>query len=441
MPSSSSKPINVIYLNTHDTGRYIQPYGHAVPTPHLQRLAEQGVLLRNCHSGGPTCSPSRAALVTGRYPHANGMLGLAHRGFGLSDYRQHLAWHLRGHGWHCAAAGDGGTNHCANSHPDKGRANGYETILDGDVTEAALAFLRQPQERPFFLSLSYFLTHRKGEGFATAPAADLDGRWHRAPPCLPDTAAVRADWAHFCADAREMDRQWGLLFAALEAAGLAENTLIIATTDHGPAFPYMKCNLTTQGTGVFCILRGPGFTDGVVVDALTSQIDLYPTICDVVGVPRPAHLQGVSLVGTPAEPTREIHDAVFSEVTWHAAYEPARAIRTPRHVYIERFEDRLRPVMPNCDESPSKATCLAGGWRPAAPCSLHDAWSDPQEVANLIHDPAYAPIAARLRTRLLAWMEATDDPVLHGDAPAPVGIQITPSDDPTPELPKRKAGH
>lgn len=413
--------LNVIYLNTHDTGRFIQPYGEAVPTPHLQALAEGGVVLRNCHCAGPTCSPSRAGLVTGRWPHCNGMLGLAHRGFRLNDSRQHLAWHLRDQGWHCAAGGDGGTNHVANAHPEKGRANGYHEILEGDPTEATLAFLARPHDRPFFLSVSYGMTHRQGPGFHTPPAADLDGRWHRAPACLPDTPEVRADWAHFCADARALDAQWGRIFAALDQHGLADRTLIIATTDHGVPFPYMKCNLTVQGTGVFCVLRGPGFTGGVVVDSLVSQIDLYPTICDILGLPKPGHLQGLSLAGLPASPRREIHDQIFSEVTWHAAYEPARAIRTPRHVYIERFGDRARPTLANCDRSPSKEVCLAGGWRPVADRALYDAWIDPQEVGNRIFDPAYAGIAERLRGRLHAWMRATDDPVLDGDPILPEG--------------------
>ena len=81
---------NVIYINSHDTGRYIQPYGYAVRTPNLQRLAEQGVMFRQAYNAGPTCSPSRAALVTGQCPHSCGMTGLAHRGFALKDYSHHL---------------------------------------------------------------------------------------------------------------------------------------------------------------------------------------------------------------------------------------------------------------------------------------------------------------------------------------------------------------
>ena len=79
---------NILYLHSHDTGRYIQPYGYAVPTPNLQNFAEQGVIFRQAFCGGPTCSASRAVLVTGQCAHSSGMIGLAHRGFILKDYSQ-----------------------------------------------------------------------------------------------------------------------------------------------------------------------------------------------------------------------------------------------------------------------------------------------------------------------------------------------------------------
>src|SRR5512135_3826978 len=80
-----SRRPNILYVHSHDTGRYVQPYGHAISTPHLQRLAEGGVLFRKAFCAAPTCSPSRASLLTGQHAHNSGMLGLAHRGFSLND--------------------------------------------------------------------------------------------------------------------------------------------------------------------------------------------------------------------------------------------------------------------------------------------------------------------------------------------------------------------
>jgi hypothetical protein len=79
-------PPNILYLHSHDTGRYVQPYGYAVPTPRIQGLAEEGVLFRQAFCAASTCSASRACLLTGQYAHSNGMLGLAHRGWSLNDY-------------------------------------------------------------------------------------------------------------------------------------------------------------------------------------------------------------------------------------------------------------------------------------------------------------------------------------------------------------------
>src|SRR5437763_15364561 len=79
-------PPNILYIHSHDSGRYLQPYGYAVPTPNLQKLAREGVLFRQAFSAAPTCSPSRACLLTGQFAHQNGMLGLAHRGFAMTDY-------------------------------------------------------------------------------------------------------------------------------------------------------------------------------------------------------------------------------------------------------------------------------------------------------------------------------------------------------------------
>ena len=81
---------NIVYMHSHDTGRHIEPYGHPVPAPNLMQLARKGVLFRKAFCAAPTCSPSRAALLTGQCAHSSGMIGLAHRGLALNDYSQHL---------------------------------------------------------------------------------------------------------------------------------------------------------------------------------------------------------------------------------------------------------------------------------------------------------------------------------------------------------------
>src|ERR671936_1823714 len=96
-PPGPNRPVrpNILYLHSHDTGRYVEPYGHAIPTPAVMRLAHEGVLFRQAFCAPSTCSASRACLLTGQYAHSNGMLGLAHRGFPLKDYRHHIVHTLR----------------------------------------------------------------------------------------------------------------------------------------------------------------------------------------------------------------------------------------------------------------------------------------------------------------------------------------------------------
>src|SRR5439155_17241386 len=114
---------------------------------------------------------------------------------------------------------------------------------------------------------------------------------------LPDTYETRRDMGGFKASARSLDQGIGAVLDALDANGLSDNTLVICTTDHGIAFPRMKCNLTDHGIGVMLIMRGPGgFTGGKVSDSLVSHIDLFPTIFDLMNIDRPGCLQVMSIL-------------------------------------------------------------------------------------------------------------------------------------------------
>jgi N-sulfoglucosamine sulfohydrolase len=431
----NTKTPNILYLHSHDTGRYIQPYGYAVPTPHLQHLAEQGTLFRNAFCAAPTCSPSRASLLTGQCAHSSGMLGLAHRGFALQDYRQHLQHVLRERaGYHTALCG---VQHVASD----AHAIGYDQVLgqaampdSGAIADAAIAFLQDAPPRPFFLSVGFFDTHRE---FPKPDPAD-DPRYCQPPGPLPDTPQTRQDFAAFKTSARRLDDAIGRILAELDQTGLADNTLVICTTDHGIAFPMMKCNLTDHGMGVMLIIRGPGgFSGGAVVDALVSQIDLVPTVLDLLSIEPPHWLQGHSLLPLMRGAVDEVHDAVFAEVTFHAAYEPQRAVRTRRWKYIRRFDGRSYRVMPNVDDSLSKDVLLSHGWReePLAQEMLFDLVYDPLERCNLAGDPAYGGVQQALQQRLENWMRATHDPLLKGSVAAPPGSELNDVDGLSPAEP------
>ena len=436
---------NILYLNSHDTGRVTGAMGHAVDTPNMRRLAADGVLLRNCHCAGPTCSPSRAALITGMVPHSCGMLGLAHRGWSLKDPSWTLPSHLQDHGY-ATAAWNMPSNHCSRTgHADQAaiaKEHGYGAFLGSRLEDLVAWVGKPPTAQPWFLSASFTLTHRIGRGFTTPPdQAAYDPRYTLPPAVLADTAEVRADWAHFLADVTEWDRQLGLVLDALDASGQADNTIVIVTTDHGVPFPGLKCNPTVHGTGVLCILRGPGgLRGGLAVDQLVSQIDLFPTLCGIAGLPVPERVQGVDL--RPTLVGKPVRDQLTAEVTYHAAYEPWRALRTDRHLYVRRFGERRRPVPPNCDSSPSRDLWLDAGWRllDLPDEELYDSVLDPQERRNLIADPQHAAVARELRARLDRWMAETDDPLLRGPVPLPPGAVTTSVDELDPDGPRKHRG-
>ena len=445
------QPLNIVYLHSHDTGRMIAPYGYAAPTPNLQKFAEQGVLFRNAFCANPTCSPSRAALLTGQYAHCNGMLGLAHRGFSLNDYRQHVIHTLAAQGYASALCG---TQHVAHGPDCATGVIGYDEVLPmgdgGDRVAPVSAFLRRGHEQPFFLSVGFGLTHRTGRTgvnvqWHNGEASPVgDPRYVRPPAPIPDTPDTRRDFADFLEAARRLDECYGQILRTLDETGLADRTLVLITTDHGIAYPGMKCNLTDHGTGVLMMMRGPestGFTGGRVIDALASHVDVFPTLCDVLGIAPPPWLQGVSLLPLVKGEKDAVRDEVFAEVNYHAAYEPARMVRTARHRLIRRYDGRDRRVLPNCDDSVTKSLLVEAGWATHAmePEQLYDLTLDPAEARNVAGDPRYADVLADLRGRLDRWMKDTNDPLLRGPVEAPAGAVANPPDQYSPGEPPAPA--
>ncbi len=435
--------LNIIYIHSHDTGRYVSPYGHRLRTPHLERFARQGVLFRQAFCNNPTCSPSRASLLTGQWAHCNGMLGLAHRGFRLNDPKQHLGHTLKAAGYRTALCG---TQHEI-SHADGGpTALGYDEVLESPNdaearAEVACRFLRSKGRgrTPLFMSIGFFETHRR---FPAADPAD-DPRYLCPPAPLPDTPETRQDFADYATMAHRLDAAIGRILDAIDNAQLADDTLVIVTTDHGPAFPLMKCHLTDHGIGVMLMVRGPfetGFTGGATIDAMVQHLDVFPTICELTGIAPPPWLQGRSLLPLVRGEVDALHEAIFAEVNFHAAYEPMRAVRTERYKYIRRYDGRDRPVLPNCDASLSKRLMLERGWADRRPPQeqLYDLWYDPYETGNRAADPQAAETLDEMRSRLDAWMRQTNDPILRGPLEMHAGVKMNPPDglepDEEPEL-------
>lgn len=433
---------NIILLHAHDAGRWCSPYGVPVVTPHLAGFAREGVLFRQAYCAAPTCSPARAALFSGQYPHQVGMFGLAGaQGWAFDDYRKHLVHYLNARGYHTALAG---CQHEVN-HADLSPLGYHEILsrpgrLDGECYPETVIdvehFLAREHERPFFLSFGVDEPHNDNlsrpelrlHGRADRHSktryydpAKLDARYTAPPPHLPDLPEVRREMASIAMGAKLMDEYFGRVLHALHHYGYDDNTLVIITTDHGLELPGGKKTLSDMGLGVMLMMRGPGgFEGGRVFDGLVSHLDVYPTICDVVGGTVPPWLEGDSLVPLATGVVKDggLHDAVFGEQTYHGELEPLRCVRTERHKLVVRYF-ATGPRLPAAGVSADRMSELGWMQRPLGHVELFDLYLDPTEACNRADDPAYTEVRSTLERRLLQWMERTGDGFPRGEFPSP----------------------
>jgi arylsulfatase A-like enzyme len=355
------------------------------------------------------------------------MLGLVNFGFSMDHYQRHILHVFKGSGYKTAA--------CGIQHIVKDpNVLGYDEILHRPdypmefglasvVTPQVVDYLSRGHAEPFFLVVGFKETHRPYD----APTAEDDPRYIMPPTSISDAPETRLDMASFHASARKLDNAVGEILSALERNGQLENTLVIYSTDHGLAMPQMKCNLYDAGSGVGLIMRGPReFVGGKVFDALITQLDLFPTLCDYIGVEHPAWLQGKSMMPIVHGEQAEINDEVHAEVNYHISYEPMRMVRTHRYKYIRHYLDRDHPVIANCDSGSTKDFWLSHDWQKQISSreELYDTVLDPNERHNLIDQALHHEVAEEMRGRLDRWMLVTEDPILKGPIQAPPGAQV-----------------
>ncbi len=425
---------NLVYINTHDTGRMIRPYGVEVPTFALSELAQDATLFTHAYCCGPTCSPSRAALLTGMFPHQNGMLGLAQRGFSLNDPKKHLAAYLQSQGYQTALSG---IQHEVGWYLDLDvnslHEMGYQNVLTQDSKEykkedlhiwdeknvyAAIDWLNTiDNSKPFMLSYGMHSTHRP---YPVEIDSSINENYVHPPFPMDSNSRTRHDQAQFLTSAKNADKNVELLIHALKEKGLYENTVIIYTTDHGVANPFHKCNLKDDGIGVSLIIRHPQKAHGVVYDHLISQIDVFPTICDLLNVKKPDYLEGKSYVDIFDDPEKQIDEEIYAEVNFHTSYEPMRCIRNKRYKYIRYFDEKWNKLnLSNIDESLSKDFLMENGLseitKPKE--ALYDCYYDAHETNNLIDCKELQPIVEEMRKKLYDHMAETKDPLLEGELP------------------------
>jgi arylsulfatase A-like enzyme len=434
---------NVVVVTCHDLGRHLGCYGNpTVRTPNLDRLAAEGIRFGQAYCAAPQCSPSRAALYTGRWPHANGVLGLTHARFGwdLHPQERHLAQVLREQGYATALVG---ADHEVRHLEDEPTARrlGFDHLsrprrgddISAQALEHIARFAASP-ERPFYLQLGYNEPHRLNHadpsvepdyiGFLGDYVEPDEERGVAVPPWLKDTASGRREIVELQGALTYVDRAIGRVLDGLGQLGLAENTLVLFTPDHGLALPRAKCSLYGPGLEVALIVRWPGrgWTGGRVQEELLSNVDVFPTILEALGLPLPDGLHGRSfaalLDGRPYRP----RERVFAEMTYHDYYDPRRCVRTRRHHLIVNFTaapsfmDPSQSWRPRTDPAVPEKPALA--YHPLV--ELFDLAEDPHERTNLADEPGCAAVRAELLAQLHAWMRETDDPLLDGAVTPPM---------------------
>jgi N-sulfoglucosamine sulfohydrolase len=413
--------VNIVLITTHDLGRHLGCYGKtSVNSPHLDGLAQQGILFQNSFCTTPLCSPSRAALHTGRYAHANGMMGLAHAPFNwrLQAGEKHTAQRLQEHGYTTALLGVQHLTH----QPEN---LGYDFVVRRgparQMGEEAATFLcsRRQSHQPFYLEVGFFEPHRP---YTWGGAIPDDSKGSELPPYLPESSEAHQEMAALQGIIRNMDEGVGTILDTLHELDMEWDTWVIFTTDHGIAMPRAKSTLYDPGIETALIMRWPSveLQGGLRLSNIISNVDIAPTILEGIGIPQPEEMQGRSFWPLLQQEAYSPRTEIFAEKTYHTYYEPMRSVRTSTHKLIVNMEISSQIDVPNDIRlSPIYPQMLPEITRGRVPVELYDLVNDPQEQTNLTGQLALTDIEADLKERLLRWMQTTHDPILEGPIPSP----------------------
>lgn len=415
---------NILWLIGEDFSPDLACYGTTeVSTPNLDKLAAQGVRYTKFFTTAPVCSASRSAFMTGMYQTT----------IGAHNHRSH-----RDDGYQLPSG--------VRVLPDWLREAGVFTANIRELPESFgfrgsgktdwnFTYDRQPfdsdkwsdlkSHQPFVAQINFQETHRAFHAPQHADPAKVV-----IPPYYPDHPVTREDWAKYLDAATELDRKCGLILKQLEADGLADNTVVIFTSDHGQAHVRAKQFCYDSGLRVPLIIRWPKnfapptqYAVGKVDDRLLMSIDLSATVLDIAGVKKPEKMQGQVFLGERAAPPRQYvfgardrcDETVFR----------FRTVRTDRYRYIHNFTPERPFLQPNDYKERSypvwnllKQLDAEGKLTPLQrfltaptmpPEELYDEVADPYETVNLATSPQHQKILLELRGAVDRWIEESND--------------------------------
>jgi len=410
-PSGTPGRPNVLLIIADDLGDGdLGCYGHpTIRSENLDRLATQGMRFTGAFVATSSCSPCRASLFTGRYPHATGAEDLH---VPLPAEQKILPAYLSEAGYYTA--------NVEKLHLGDAGAAQFDRVEDErEMWRSVLN--ERPKDRPFFLSMGFRDPHRPYQPDTipdpTDPADVV------VPPYLADTPETHADLAGYYDEITRMDREVGKMLAWLETQGEAENTLVIFHSDNGMPFPRAKTTCYDSGIRTPMIVRWPGRVPaGEVSDSLISTVDLAPSILALLGLEVPARMQGLDMSRVLTDPDAEAREYIYAERNWHNLDDHQRAARDKRYKYIKNFFPRRFTIASDLLRSPSYESLLRLRdlnrltpeqmrlfMIPRAGEELYDTWNDPYEFTNLAGDPKYSGILERLRAECERWTSTTGD--------------------------------
>jgi len=443
----SDQPINFLLITADDLEwSTVGVYGSQVEniTPHIDKLASEGLRFTNAHVNIALCQPSRQSLLTGRYPHNNGAPGFQP----IADDVPILQESLKSAGYLNGSIGK--TRHLQpverfdwDLGPDAGNpgegiwmhhlGNGRDVELYKSYMTEFLQ-LAKKKGQPFWLMLNTHDPHKPfygdgGDEFDYPVSRIYSSEEIEVPGFLPDLPEVREELARYYTSVRRADDIVGAILKILEDEGFLENTLVMFISDNGSSFPFSKANVYLNSTKTPWIIRWPGRTKPGTVDTthFISGIDYMPTVLEAAGLQQVESMDGASFLTLLQGEKQDWRTSVFTEINtpFSGISLHMRAIQNEDFGYIYNpFFGHEKVDVEGNDGPTWTAMVEAGKTDPAIqkrvdlfsnrePEELYHYKTDPDALNNLTGDPAYANVLADLRRELANEMVRTDDFMLE----------------------------
>ena len=413
---AQAQPANILIFIADDQGEGdLSIYGHpSLRTPNVDRLAREGMRFDNAFLTISSCSPSRASILTGRYPHSTGAEDLH---MPLPADQRTIARRLREENYYNISVGKWHLGPAEQRH--------WDVVVDcpgrETASEAIKALSGRPADRPFFFWVASKDPHRPFDEDAIPNPHDPADVV--VPPYLPDHPLIRRDLALYYDEVTRFDAHVGEILAELGRQGVLDSTLIAYVSDNGMPFPRAKTTLYDSGIRTPMIVRFPGTVPaGTVQKGLFSVVDLAPTLLDLAGYSLDS-AQGTSAAEMFRNPEAPGREAIYAEANWHDFEKFTRAVRTERYLLVRNYYWE-RPLWNSVDSINSitwsgylqmqRAGRLTEAqefiFREPRPYEeLYDLQVDPLSLRNVAGEEAHRSALNSLRTLLDNWRVETGD--------------------------------